>query len=151
MSTRFYRLFQRGGVQRRVYLPNFWLKLVKPTHEQPPDVVQFACSMEMTRYDIKNYLEKIYNINVVKIDTRIELGKTKREPRRGYIVKDDDTKYAYVTLPRGEKFEFPNLYEGEHSEQRISDKKSIEEVKKQTQKYLEKTKDRPGVPGWFSA
>ena len=93
-----YPIYQRGGPQLRVFLPNFWLKLVRPTHEQPPNVVQFACSMEMTKYDIQNYLEKIYNIKVIDVRTRIALGETRRVPVKGYIVKDDDTKYAYVTL-----------------------------------------------------
>lgn len=82
----------------RVYLPNFWLKLVKPTIEQQPNVVQFSCSMEMTKFDVQNYLEKIYNVKVIDVRTRIALGKTKPAPGKGYIIKDDDIKYAYVTL-----------------------------------------------------
>lgn len=84
----------------RVFLPNFWLKLVRPIHEQPENVVQFQCSMEMTKYDIKNYLEKIYNVQTTHIRTRIALGKTLRDPGKGYVKKKDDIKYAYVTLVR---------------------------------------------------
>lgn len=98
MSTRWYPLYQRGTPQLRVFLPNFWLKLVRPTHEQPENVVQFACSMEMTKYDVKNYLERIYKVPVVEVRTRIGMGPTKRDPVVGYVVKDEDTKYAYVTL-----------------------------------------------------
>lgn len=98
MSTRFYPIYQRGNPQLRIFLPNFWLKLIKPTHEQPPNVVQFSCSMEMTKYDVKNYLEKIYKIPVVDVRTRIDLGKTKRDHTVGYITKNDDMKLAYVTL-----------------------------------------------------
>ena len=29
----------------------------------------------MTKFDIKNYFEKIYNIDVAKVNTRIQLGK----------------------------------------------------------------------------
>lgn len=54
--------------------------------------------MEMTRHDIRNYLEKIYKLDVVHINTRIALRKTKQDPGKGYVVKDDDIKYAYVTL-----------------------------------------------------
>lgn len=53
--------------------------------------------MEMTKHDIKNYLDKIYNVKSVDVRTRIALGNTKRN-LRGYVVKDDDIKYAYVTL-----------------------------------------------------
>lgn len=98
MSTRWYPLYHRGGPQLRVFLPNFWLKLVRPTHEQPPNVVQFACSMEMTKYDVQNYMEKVYGVPVVEVRTRIGMGATKRDMKMGYVTKEDDTKYAYVTL-----------------------------------------------------
>lgn len=98
MSTRWYPLYKQGSPQLRVFLPNFWLKLIQPTHKQPENVVQFACSMEMTKYDVKNYLEKIYNVPVVEVRTRIGLGKTKADLKQGYITKEDDTKYAYVTM-----------------------------------------------------
>lgn len=54
--------------------------------------------MEMTKYDVKNYLEKIYNIPVVEVRTRIAMGRTKRDLKVGYVTKEDDTKYAYVTM-----------------------------------------------------
>lgn len=98
MSTRWYPLYQRGNPQLRVFLPNFWLKLIRPTHEQPENIVQFACSMEMTKIDIKNYLEKIYKIPVMDVRTRIDPGKTKRDQVIGYVTKEEDTKLAYVTL-----------------------------------------------------
>lgn len=68
--------------------------------DQPPNVVQFSCSMEMSRFDVKNYLEKIYNVKPVHVRTWISMGKTRKDPGKGYIVKDDDTKYAFVTLVR---------------------------------------------------
>lgn len=39
MSSRWYPLYQRGNPQLRVFLPNFWLKLVRPSHEQPKNVI----------------------------------------------------------------------------------------------------------------
>lgn len=54
----------------------------------------------MTKFDIQNYLEKIYNVPVVDVRTHITLGKLKREPGFGFVTKDDDIKYAYVTLVR---------------------------------------------------
>lgn len=77
------------------------MKLVRPEANQPANVVQFACSMEMTKFDMKNYLEKIYNIKVVDVRTRIAMGKTKPARNGGYIVKEDDVKYAYVTMVSG--------------------------------------------------
>nr|CAD7263578.1 unnamed protein product [Timema shepardi] len=78
MSTRWYPLYQRGNPQLRVFLPNFWMKLVEPIHQQHNNIVQFIVSTEMTRYDIKNYLEKIYNVSVVEVKTRIVSGEYNR-------------------------------------------------------------------------
>ncbi|XP_062558587.1 large ribosomal subunit protein uL23m [Armigeres subalbatus] len=150
MSTRWYPIYQRGNPQLRVFLPNFWMKLVRPEHEQPPNVVQFACSMEMTKYDVKNYLEKVYNIPVVDVRTRIGMGKTKRDMIMGYISKNEDTKLAYVTLPKEVKFDFPDIFPSDAKQQIEDDKKSLDEAKQNHKKYLEKNKHRPGTPGWFT-
>jgi large subunit ribosomal protein L23 len=74
------------------------MKLVKPEFGgQPSNVVEFHCSMEMTRYDVKNYLEKIYKIPVVKVNTKIKLGKFRYNELKT-VIKDDDIKVAYVYL-----------------------------------------------------
>lgn len=93
-----YPIYQRGNPQLRVFLPNFWMKLVRHTPKQLPNIVHFQCSMEMTKFDIKNYLEKIYNVPVVQVRTNISLGRFRRDIGKGYVVKDDDIKYAFVTL-----------------------------------------------------
>lgn len=98
MSTRWYPVYQRGNPQLRIFLPNFWMKLIRPTEEQPKNVATFSVSMQMTKYDVKNYLEKIYKLPVVDVRTRIEMGKTKRDQTMGYVTKEDDVKIAYVTL-----------------------------------------------------
>lgn len=74
------------------------MKIIRPTEVQPPNVVQFSCSIEMTKHDIRNYLQKIYNIKCVDVRTRICMPRTRKDPIKGYIIKDDDMKYAYVTL-----------------------------------------------------
>jgi large subunit ribosomal protein L23 len=73
------------------------MKMIKPPHEQPPHTVAFNVSMEMTRNDVKNYLEKIYKIPVVGIRIHIASGEFKRSTK-GYIIKEDDLKIAYVDL-----------------------------------------------------
>lgn len=47
MSTRWYPLYRRGNPQLRVFLPNFWMKIVKPEHKQPENIVTFHVSLEM--------------------------------------------------------------------------------------------------------
>lgn len=69
-----YPMYQRGNPQLRIFLPNFWMKLVRPEEKQPKNVVQFIVPTGMTNYDIRNYLEKIYKINVIKVESSIENG-----------------------------------------------------------------------------
>lgn len=149
MSTRWYPIYQRGNPQLRVFLPNFWMKLVRPHGNQLPNVVNFHCSMEMTKFDIKNYLEKIYNIPVVDVRTKIHMGKFRRDIGKGYIVKDDDIKSAIITLPKDMKFEYPNLFEMAKDEEEEAEK-SLGDAKKSFQKYIDRNKNRSDVPSWFS-
>ncbi|KAL1506344.1 hypothetical protein ABEB36_005727 [Hypothenemus hampei] len=149
MSTRWYPIYQRGSPQLRIFLPNFWMKLIKPTVDQPSNLVNFACSMEMTRFDMKNYLEKIYNVKPIHIRTRIASGKCRRDPGKGYIVKNDDIKYAYVTLPRGEVFEFPDIFPN-IKEQEKEYEKTLKQSKQVFDQFLEKNKERREMPGWFT-
>lgn len=195
MSNRLYPLYQKGSPQLRVFLPNFWMKLIRPTHSQPanigkkshnkkicpegfcmslpPDLflVQFACSMEMTKIDVQNYLEKIYKVPVIEVRTRIDMGKTYKEPGRGYVMKKDDTKMAYVTLvsgigpvaaprprpkyhvpffqPKDQKFEYPSMFD-KTSDAKEEHEKSLRETKDNYNRFLDRTKARPGAPGWFS-
>ena len=47
------------------------MKLVKLDKiEAPSNKVHFIVSQEMTRYDVKNYLEKIYKVPVDSVKTR---------------------------------------------------------------------------------
>ncbi|XP_026326088.1 39S ribosomal protein L23, mitochondrial [Hyposmocoma kahamanoa] len=149
MSTRWYPIYQRGNPQLRVFLPNFWMKLVHPTPKQQPNIVHFQCSMEMTKHDIKNYLTKIYNVPVVDVRTKIALGRFRKDPGKGYIVKDDDIKYAMVTMPKNMTFEFPNLFEKDQDD-KAENEKSLAEAKKTYRAYIDRNKDRKDVPSWFS-
>ncbi|KAJ8718574.1 hypothetical protein PYW08_002811 [Mythimna loreyi] len=149
MSTRWYPIYQRGNPQLRVFLPNFWMKLVRPEPKQLPNIVQFHCSMEMTKFDIKNYLEKIYNIPVVDVRTRIALGKFRRDVGKGYVIKDDDIKSAYVVLPKDMKFEYPDIF-GSKKDDGEDEQKALGEAKKNFQNYIDRNKHRTDVPSWFT-
>ncbi|CAH0399418.1 unnamed protein product [Chilo suppressalis] len=149
MSTRWYPLYQRGNPQLRVFLPNFWMKLIRPTPKQLKNIVHFQCSMEMTKCDIKNYLEKIYNIPVIDVRTKITMGKFKKEVGKGYVIKDDDRKIAFVTLPKNMSFEFPDIFE-KVKDQDDENMKSLEEAKKSFKSFINRNKDRKDVPSWFT-
>lgn len=147
MSTRCYPLFVKGNPQLRVFLPNFWMKLVKNEEQHPANVVSFIVSMEMTHYDVKNYLEKIYKVPVINVRTEIKMGEIKKQKDKGYIIKDDDQKYAFVTMPKDHKFEFPNFFPGDT---RISSEmKQVQAAQDEHKRQEYKHKDRPDLPNWF--
>merc|ERR1712179_176230 len=149
MSSRWYPIYQRGNPQLRIFLPNFWMKIIKPRDNQPSNVVTFKISMQMSKLDVKNYLEKIYKVNTVDVTTHIQMGKMKRAKVGSYIVKEDDEKVAFVTLPKTEKFTFPVLFPEEKEEKEEQDIKQLATLKKEYDGIVKKHKNRPGVPSWF--
>uniref|UniRef100_A0A8C9LLZ4 Large ribosomal subunit protein uL23m n=1 Tax=Piliocolobus tephrosceles TaxID=591936 RepID=A0A8C9LLZ4_9PRIM len=94
-----YPLYQLGGPQLRVFRTNFFIQLVRPGVAQPEDTVQFRIPMEMTRVDLRNYLENIYNVPVAAVRTRVQYGSNKRRDHRNVRIKKPDYKVAYVQLP----------------------------------------------------
>ncbi|KAJ0069333.1 hypothetical protein NL108_004180, partial [Boleophthalmus pectinirostris] len=52
----------------------------------------------MTKYDVKNYLEKIYSVPVGVVRTRIQYGSNKKRNHLNQRVKQPDYKVAYVQL-----------------------------------------------------
>lgn len=149
MSTRWYPRYSKGNPQLRVFLPNFFMKLVKPEVPQPPNVVNFIVSTEMSKFDIKNYLEKIYKVPVDSVVTYNKMGKTKRSTVGGYIVKDDDYKLAFVTLPKGETFEFPDLFPEEKDAEIKKQQEQLQVLKKEWNQLAKKNQHRKGVPTWL--
>lgn len=84
--------------------------------------------------------------------TRIAMGKTRRDRKIGYVIKEDDTKLAYVTFPREVKFTYPNIFptEAEEKEKKREDERALDASKEEFQKFIDKNKNRKGLPGWFS-
>ncbi|XP_014255137.1 39S ribosomal protein L23, mitochondrial [Cimex lectularius] len=149
MSTRWYPIYQKGNPQLRIFLPDFWLKLIKPHHKQPKNVVQFMAPTEMSDVDIKNYLEKIYKVPVAHVESKIEEGELKRQRVKGYVIKGPDFRRAFVTLLDGNTFEFPNICQEKEKEEESEYKKLQKEMADSYKVFKEKNKSHPGIPGWF--
>ncbi|KAK3927811.1 39S ribosomal protein L23, mitochondrial [Frankliniella fusca] len=145
MSTRWYPLYQRGNPQLRVFLPNFWMKVIKPKEEIPPNMVHFHVSNEMTEYDVRNYLTKIYKLPVVAVRVEMKNGETVKT-QQGDIIKEDDYKEAHVTMEKGFKFSFPEIDTRPGYD---IFKKSSEQTKKTMDDLEKKYRYRPGLPTWF--
>ncbi len=101
---------------------------------------------------MRNYLEKIYKLPVIDVRARIAMGKTRRDPGKGYIIKDDDTKLAYVTFPKEVSFKFPNVFpeDSEAKKALKDDEKGLDASKERYQEFLQRNKDRKDLPGWYS-
>lgn len=125
----------------------------------------------MTKYDVKNYLEKIYKIPVMNVQTRVVCGEIKRAKSLPYLVKDDDYRESIVDLvninnfiillkkiflpffylqPKHVQFEYPDL-----SGEKVTLKDELEKIrkqfeftKKQTNRQIYKN-NRHNVPDWF--
>lgn len=80
------------------------------------------------------------------------MGSTQRDRVLGYVIKNEDRKLAYVTLPKETNFEFPELYptEAEAKKQQRDDEKSLDASKDQFKRYLDRNSKRKGMPGWYS-
>lgn len=152
MSTRWYPIYQKGNPQLRVFLPNYWMKLVKPDDKQPPDVVQFQVPTGMSNHDIKNYLEKIYKVPVAEVRSAIVAGNCRPWRKNAYIIKEDDFRRAYVKLQRGTTFQFPDIDEVDsQSEVKRKLEASSEEAAQNTTSFTNKQDgERSGIPSWFS-
>jgi len=160
MSTRWYPLYAAGAPQLRVFLPNFWMKMVKPYTPQPPNKVQFHVSMEMTKFDVKNYLEKIYKVKVMAAQLQVSDGRYvsphKPEGQDAYHLgkrkmrKMPDFKIAYVTLAEDEKFEFPEIFPEDKQEKMDNQQKEQgAHFKRDAIIQSNRDWDRAGTPGWF--
>lgn len=135
----------------RVFLPNFFMKLVRSKADQPPNIVNFIVPLEMTQFDVKNYLEKIYKVPVAQVSTKVVLGEIKPQATKRYMIKEDDYRLATVTLPEGSTFKFPDLFPIEKIKKEIQDMNAqSKQLEEHESKYKRKDPHRPNLPDWFS-
>lgn len=116
-------------LQARIFLPKWFVKVVRPGRELPDDTVQLHVPLDMSKIDIKNYMEKIYNIPVAKVNTRIQTGKVKTKVYRNDAIqyKSPDVKVAYVILKEG-SFKFPDLFPPEPEAKIVDDDDNSDDV-----------------------
>ncbi|PNI26658.1 MRPL23 isoform 7 [Pan troglodytes] len=145
-----YPLYQLGGPQLRVFRTNFFIQLVRPGVAQPEDTVQFRIPMEMTRVDLRNYLEGIYNVPVAAVRTRVQHGSNKRRDHRNVRIKKPDYKVAYVQLAHGQTFTFPDLFpEKDESPEGSAADDLYSMLEEERQQRQSSDPRRGGVPSWF--
>ncbi|XP_005885994.2 PREDICTED: 39S ribosomal protein L23, mitochondrial [Myotis brandtii] len=144
-----YPLYQLGNPQLRVFRTNFFIQLVRPGTAQPEDTVQFRIPMEMTRVDLRNYLERIYSVPVAAVRTRVQHGSNRKRDHRNVRVKKPDYKVAYVQLAHGQTFTFPDLFPEKPSPKDGSTEDDLQAVMEEQRQRQRQDPRRGGVPQWF--
>lgn len=68
----------------------------------------FAVSPDANKFQIKDVVEKIYNVRVVSVNTAYYAGKRKQRWTKGGLVKGKKPafKKAYVTVADGQKIDY---------------------------------------------
>lgn len=135
-------------LQARIFLPKWFVKVVRPGRELPEDTVQLHVPIDMSKIDIKNYMEKIYNIPVAKVNTRIQAGKVKSKIYRNDAIqyRTPDIKVAYVILKES-TFKFPDVFPPD-DEVKIEDNESqLDDIDEENKNSFENTISKQS---WFN-
>jgi len=119
MTSRVSRLFQPGQQRPRVFLPDFWMKLLEtPTvglERLPAYAALFEVDPRMSRLDVREYLTKIYKLPVRDVRIRMVLGEIEwSHPKdlvfRKALWKEEDRKHAYVYFRTDFVAKFADLF-----------------------------------------
>ena len=84
---------------RRLWMPNIRMVVSNPAVRSPNENVrkfEVKVAVNMGKIDIRNFLESVYDVRVLKVNTMIYNGKWKRS-RMGTFYRRPDFKKAIVT------------------------------------------------------
>lgn len=144
MSLRLKRLWQPGNPQLRVFLPDFWVRIVESPKRGagrlPKNCIKFEVDKRMSRHDVREYLEKIYELPVREVRTYVSedidwLQVNIRKYKKA-LWKEDERKYAFVYLKKGIDFEYPDLFKENEEEQELA---KVKEASRKLEKPSERT------------
>ncbi|OAF66328.1 hypothetical protein A3Q56_05942 [Intoshia linei] len=134
-----YPLYLKNDPQLRVFLPLFWMKMIKHENPHPNNYAFFHVHLQMTKNDVRQYLEKIYNVKTVAVRFKIIRGKDVENGGTKYM-EEDNIKEAMILCEQD--FTFPNIF----PRKLPSDKQyeTIEEFKK-----LKPDENESKISKWF--
>lgn len=117
----------RAFQYKRQTFPTAVFTMLYPGKQLPKDVSVFKVPLNYNRVQVKNYLEELYGVQVVKVNTAIMVGKRRLDQYARYT-KEKDWKKAYVRTT--EAFAFPWPRPITYSLTEDQKKKKIETEKK---------------------
>ncbi len=143
-----YPLWYPDNPVHRLFLPQFWLRMVPLEKKSPESFVKFECHWQMTSTDVKQYLEKLYGIDVLDVRTSIRKGEYIEHPKKKGVLTPPlpDRKYAYVQL-KTEKFKFPDIFAGSKPSAELE--KLLKTSENQDIKERNQNAKRPFIGNWF--
>jgi len=143
-----YPIYWKGDPQRRLFLPQFWMRLMKPENDVPKSEVHFETHPQMSHFDIKSYLEKIYKVPVLHVDTEVIRGEDLKNDKNIVTHRAPDKQMAYVVLDEGHEFEFPDIF-GEKGFSLEKEHKEMKQTKRDGQERYQKNYQHFSIPEWL--
>lgn len=61
---------------------NWKLNFKKPNNDVDPNVLVAVTDLKATKPEIKQYIEKVYGLNVLRVNTLVQMGKLKTGQNR---------------------------------------------------------------------
>ena len=162
-----YPLYVKGNPQLRIHLPLFWMRMVPSKNRLPIGSYNFEVHPQMTKDDVKQYLEKIYKLDVRNVRITNKPGEVIRSGSAGQypIRRESDAKFAIVAIRGEESFEMPKLdffldkdteeKEADGDEKPEKEEKSLSKQYKQIQKLAKEDRKKnwlkQDIPSWFQS
>ncbi|KAL4233833.1 54S ribosomal protein L23 [Mactra antiquata] len=153
-----YPLYYKGDPSPKIVLPLFWMKLIPPERKIPPHYVHFQVHPQMSKLDIKQYLEKIYDVPVLNVRTELRkrdvMAFSSKVSTQGILGENrekrhtEEDKYAYVQL-RGTTFKYPGYFEEGGQTATQYEQEMAAEEKKRWRAENSKQQVNQGLPPWF--
>lgn len=77
-------------------------------HSEKQNCYTFAVSPSANKYQIKDLVEKMYGVKVVKVNTALYAGKRKQRYTKGGLIKGSTPafKKAFVTVAEGQSIDY---------------------------------------------
>lgn len=106
----------------------------------------------MSRFDVREYLEKIYMLPVREVRIRNELGEItwnapKDTEKRRALWKEEDRKFAYVFFPKNVVFTFPKVCDKNETAEELEKHKKFNEEDLTNEKYA--NRDRADIGTFY--